>query len=82
MKLSMKSKKIIILISSIQVLGIKQPYVQNCMENCLKILLDMQLNTDIISCVLLLHMIKNTSHEDEEISIGDSPIHKTQQQKH
>ena len=40
-KCSIKLRKIIIPICSIQFLGITQPYVQNCTEKCLKILLDM-----------------------------------------
>ena len=62
MKCSMKSKKLSIPIGSIKVVGITQPSVQNFMENCLNILLDMQEQTDIISCVLLLHMITKNLH--------------------
>ena len=46
------------------------------MENCLNILLHMQEQIDIISCVLQLHTIKKTSYGDEEISIEDNPIPK------
>ena len=46
------------------------------MENCLNILSDMQEQTDKISCVLLLHIIKKPSYKNLESSIGDRPIHK------
>ena len=49
---------------------------QSCMEDYMKILEHMEELVDIISCVLLLHTIKNPSNEEKEISIGDRLIPK------
>ena len=52
----------------------------NYHKNCLKILLHMQEETDIISCVLLLHRIKNNLNTKIKKSVlGISQYLKTQQ---
>ena len=38
---------------------ITHPFVQNYMEHCLEIILEMKELTDIILCVLLMNMINN-----------------------
>ena len=45
-------------------------FVKNYMENCLKNLLEMQELTDIISCVILMHMKNNTLEHDDGSSGG------------
>ena len=47
---------------------------KNYMGKCLKNLLEMQELEDVISCVLLMHMKKNTSEHDYGIRGGGYPI--------
>ena len=54
--------------------GITHLFVRNHMEICLKDLLEMQELTDIISCVILMHMKNNLSDHDYGISGGGYPI--------
>ena len=80
---TVKPKKIITPIVSIKVLGITQPSVKNCMENCLNILLDMQEHKDIISCVLYLHMINNNIYMSMKKALLEIDQHlRMQQQNH
>ena len=53
------------------------------MGKCLNISLQMQEQTDIISCVLLLHMIKNNLHMNTNKAVLEIGQYlRTQQQKH
>ena len=70
MKCYMESKKIIIPIGSIKVLGITQPSIINCMEKCFNILLKMQ--------ELIAHNKQQHTYIDDESSGGGRPIPKNE----
>ena len=63
--------------------GITHIFVRNYTENCLRDLLEIQELTDIISCVLLIH-IKKSIHNIVVMAseVGVVQYHQIQHQKH
>ena len=63
--------------------GITHIFVRIYMENCLSDLLEIQEITDIISCVILMHMKKSINNiVIMSEAVGVVHYHQIQQQKH
>ena len=73
----MKAEKIIILMGSIEVFAITQPYVINCMQPFLKLFL-MNARTEIynLMCYVTAHDKQKPTYVDDDISSGDITINR------